>query len=197
LVVGGFMGILTSWNAFFIGSSRLMFAMARGGMLPPVFARLHPRYDSPVAVIVLVTALTALAPFFGRRALVWLVDAGGLAVVVGYFLVAVSYLRIRRRYPDLPRPYRVGAPMAVGTMALLMTVFFILLYLPGSPSALVWPFEWAIVLGWAALGGVFSFAVRKRTAALGRETQARLILGPYAKALELPATRVTAEPEPP
>ena len=35
LVVGGAFGILTSWNAFFLGASRLLFAMARGGMLRP------------------------------------------------------------------------------------------------------------------------------------------------------------------
>ena len=64
LVVGGAFGILTSWNAFFLGASRLLFAMARGGMLPAVFARLHPRHGSPVAVIVLLTAVSALAPFF-------------------------------------------------------------------------------------------------------------------------------------
>ena len=52
LVVGGAFGILTSWNAFFLGASRLLFAMARGGMLPAVFVRLHPRHGSPVAVVV-------------------------------------------------------------------------------------------------------------------------------------------------
>ena len=59
LVVGGAVGILTSWNAFFLGASRLLFAMARGGMLPAAFARLHPRYGSPAAVVVLLTVITA------------------------------------------------------------------------------------------------------------------------------------------
>ena len=103
LVVGGAFGILTSWNAFFLGASRLLFAMARGGMLPAVFTRLHPRHGSPVAVVVLLTAVSALAPFFGRPALVWLVDAGSLATVVAYLLVAASFLVIRRRHPD-PAP---------------------------------------------------------------------------------------------
>ena len=70
LVMGGLLGIVTSWNAFFIGASRLLFAMARGGMLPAVFSRLHPRYESPVAVVLVLTAAMALAPFFGRPALV-------------------------------------------------------------------------------------------------------------------------------
>jgi amino acid transporter len=180
LVFGGLMGILTSWNAFFIGASRLMFAMARGGMLPAAFSRLHAKYESPVAVIVLLTGITILAPFFGRRALVWLVDAGALAAVLGYFLVAVAFGRIRKRHPDLPRPYRIPAGGLVGALAILTTVFFIVLYLPGSPSALVWPQEWAIVLGWVFLGAFFGLATRKRAAAMGRTHQEELILGEYA-----------------
>ena len=180
LVLGGAVGILTSWNAFFLGASRLLFAMARGGMLPPVFARLHSRYGSPAAVVVVLTALTAIAPFFGRPALVWLVDAGSLATVVAYLLVAVSFLVIRRRHPGLPRPYRVAAPALVGWLAVAATVFFVLLYLPGSPSALVWPEEWLIVLLWVGLGAGLAAGIRSRMAALGAARQARLILGDHA-----------------
>jgi basic amino acid/polyamine antiporter, APA family len=189
LIFGGMLGIVTSWNAFFIGASRLLFAMARGGMLPPVFGRLHPRYESPVAVIVLLTILSALAPLFGRQVLVWLVDAGGLATVVGYFLVAVSFVRIRKLYPGLPRPYAVPLPRLVGTLALLATVLFVLLYMPFSPSALVWPNEWLIVLSWALLGVVFFFSARARVAEMGSKEQSRAILGEYAESLSDPDTR--------
>ena len=182
LVVGGLLGIVTSWNAFFIGASRLLFAMARGGMLPAVLVRLHPRYESPVGVVVVLTAVMAVAPWFGRPALVWLVDAGSLATVVAYFLVAVSFLLIRRRHPDLPRPYRTRAASVVGWLAVTATVFFILLYLPGSPSALVWPEEWAIVLVWSGLGTALVPGMRRRVAALGGR-QAQLILGDYTKVL--------------
>ncbi len=180
------MGIITSWNAFVIGASRLLFAMARGAMLPQVFTKLHPRFQSPVAVILLITCCTAVAPFFGRPALVWLVDAGSLAVVVAYVLVAVSFLNIRRRFPNLARPYRVPAPRFVGIMAVLTSLFFLGLYLPGSPSALTWPYEWAIVLAWGGLGALFAMGLRKRMAAVGHAKQARLILGEYAEALERP-----------
>lgn len=180
LIFGGLLGIITSWNAFFIGASRLLFAMARGGMLPSMFARLHPRYESPVAVIVLLTGISILAPFFGRQVLVWLVDAGGLATVLGYFLVVVSFLRLRRTNPQLPRPYRVPSPTLVGGAALLATLLFIGLYLPGSPSALIWPQEWLIIAGWTLLGVVFFAGSRQQDPA----SQRRAILGPYADELK-------------
>ncbi len=180
LVFGGLMGILTSWNAFFIGASRLMFAMSRGGMLPEVFSRLHPKYESPVYVIVLLTGITILAPLFGRSALVWLVNAGSLAAVVGYLLVAVSFGRVRKHYLDLKRPYRIPARRIVGALAIVATVFFFVLYLPGSPSALVWPQEWGIVLGWIVLGVLLGIVARKRMTRMGRTRQEELILGEYA-----------------
>jgi amino acid transporter len=177
LIFGGLMGILTSWNAFFIGASRLMFAMARGGLLPAVFARLHPRHGSPVAVILLLTGLTAIAPCFGRHVLVWLVDAGGLAAVLAYLLVSVSFLRLRRTHPGLARPYRVPAAGVLGPAALVSTALFTLLYLPGSPSALLWPQEWGIVLAWVVLGVVFGLGTRRRLRSLAPGEQARAILG--------------------
>jgi amino acid transporter len=192
LVFGGLMGIITSWNAFFIGASRLIFAMSRGGMLPRIFSRLHPRYESPVAAIVLITGLSLAAPFFGRRALVWLVDAGSLAAVLGYLLVAVAFLRIRRSYPQLARPYRAPLPGLVGILALVTTVCFVVLYLPGSPSALVWPYEWMVILVWILLGAVFALGLRRRVSAIGRKRQAELVLGEYAETLGLAERAVSA-----
>jgi amino acid transporter len=152
LVVAGLGGILTSWNAFMVGGSRALYAMARAGQLPAVLARLHPRYRTPHYAIALIGALSMVAPLFGRPALVWLVDAGGLGIVMAYGVVAWCFLTLRRTEPGLDRPYRVPAGRLVGGAALVLSVGLALLYLPGSPAALVWPQEWAIVIGWVLLG---------------------------------------------
>ena len=194
LVLGGLLGIMTSWNAFFIGATRLLFAMSRGRMLPALFSRLHPRYQSPVAAVLLMGLLTMLAPLWGRPALVWLVDAGSLATVVAYVFVAASFLSIHRRYPHLPRPYRVRSPRLVGGLALMATLCFLLLYLPGSPSALVWPHEWAIVLAWAGLGGVLGHQVMGRLGPSERLAQAEAVLGDYAGLLaQKPSAEIRGE----
>ena len=83
----------------------------------------------------MITVVSALAPLFGRPALVWFVDAGGFAAVLGYLLVTVSFLRIRKKHPELPRPYRVPAARVMGPLALLATVLFISLYLPLAAHA--------------------------------------------------------------
>ncbi|MCV6604301.1 MAG: amino acid permease, partial [Porticoccaceae bacterium] len=162
LVVAGIGGIITSWNAFVIGGSRAIYAMAHSGQLPAFLGRLHPRYHTPVNAILLIGGLSALAPLLGRKALVWLVDAGGLGIVVAYAFVAICFLVLRRREPDMERPFRAGSNSLLGWLALFASLGLLVLYLPGSPSALVWPQEWLIVIGWASLGVVLSALARSK-----------------------------------
>ncbi|MFM1896228.1 MAG: hypothetical protein RLZZ385_1302 [Pseudomonadota bacterium] len=161
LLVAGLAGILTSWNAFILGGSRAIYALARAGLLPAALGELHPRHATPHKAILLIGALSVVGPFFGRPVLVWIVDAGGLGIVIAYAMVALSFLVMRRREPELPRPYKVPYGTLVGYLALLLSVGLALLYLPGSPAALLWPQEWAIVIAWIALGTLlFSLAPR-------------------------------------
>jgi APA family basic amino acid/polyamine antiporter len=154
LVLGGVGGIITSWNAFIIGGSRAIYAMARDGMLPAWLGRLHPKYRTPSNAILAIGLLTAAAPLLGRQFLVWIVDAGSFAVVIAYLLVAISFLKLRKNEPDMERPFRLRHGVTIGWLALLGSVGLLFLYLPGSPSALAWPVEWLIVLIWFVLGGL-------------------------------------------
>ncbi len=155
LVLAGIGGILTSWNAFLVGGSRAVYAMAHAKMLPAALGKLHPKYNTPVNSILLIGALSVVAPLFGRKALVWLVDAGGLGIVVAYATVALSFLVLRKKEPGMHRPFKVANGHLVGFAALFLSIGITALYLPGSPSALVWPYEWAIVLAWVTLGLIF------------------------------------------
>ena len=155
LVIAGIGGIVTSWNAFLVGGSRAVYAMAHARMLPAFLGRLHPVHRTPVNAILMIGALSVIAPFFGRSTLVWLVDAGGLGIIVAYAMVAASFLALRRNEPDMPRPFRVRHGVWVGRAALALAIGIALLYLPFSPAALIWPYEWAIAGGWAALGLAF------------------------------------------
>lgn len=152
LVLGGVAGIVTSWNAFIIGGSRILYAMAANGMIPKWFGYIHPKYKTPTHAIVFLGILAFVAPFLGRPALVWIVNAGGIGIVFGYLLVSIAFLRLRKLEPELNRPYKIKTYRFVGVMAILLSVLFICFYLPGMPSALVWPIEWLIVAVWSLIG---------------------------------------------
>lgn len=171
LVLGGIGGILTSWNAFVLGASRLMFAMAQDGMLPKAFARLHPTHGTPHIAILAIGCACAFAPLAGRTILVWLVDAGSFTIVVAYLFVAVAFLALRRNEPELSRPFKLPAGVWFGRIALVCGAALFCLYLPFSPSGLLWPQEWLIVLGMGVLGGLTYITHRSAIAAQGTKIQ--------------------------
>jgi APA family basic amino acid/polyamine antiporter len=154
LLLTGLAGIITSWNALIVGASRAIYAMAKDGMLPHFLGEIHPRYHTPMNAILLIGLLSVISPFFGRPALVWLVNAGGLGIVVAYAFVALSFIALRKNEPELARPYTAPGGIATGYLALVLSIGIGTLYFPGSPSALVWPHEWGIIFFWIILGAL-------------------------------------------
>ena len=155
LIIGGMCGIVTSWNSFLIGGSRAMYSMAESYMIPRTFAKLHPKYKTPVNALYLIGILSVLAPLFGRKMLVWIVDAGNFGCCLAYCMVALSFIILRSKAPDMKRPYKVKHYKFVGVMAVLMSGFMVVMYMiPGSGSTLVVQ-EWAMAGGWSLLGVVF------------------------------------------
>jgi len=157
----GLAGIVTSWNAFIVGGSRAIYALARANLLPAALSKLHPKYRTPYNAILLIGGLSIIGPFFGRPVLVWLVDAGGLGIVIAYAMVALSFLILRRKEPNLERPYKVPFGNFIGILALILSISLGFLYMPGSPSALIWPQEWIIIIGWSILGVILFLVARK------------------------------------
>ncbi len=155
LVLGGIGGIITSWIGFYIGGSRAIYALARAGMLPKALGDLHPKYKTPYKAILLIGLLSSIAPLFGRPALVWLVDAGGLGLVVAWLMVAISFLVLRKKEPKMVRPFYLKGGSVIGWLAIIMGLGIGVLYMPGMPSALIWPYEWIIIIIWVILGIVF------------------------------------------
>ncbi|NBJ67911.1 MULTISPECIES: amino acid permease [Clostridia] len=152
LVLGGIGGILTSWIGFYVGGSRAIYALANAGMLPKCLGKLHPKYKTPHRAIVLIVLLSTVAPLFGRPALVWLVNAGGLGLVVAWLMVAISFILLRKTAPHMRRPFKLPGGTIIGWLAVLMSIGVVILYMPGMPSSLAWPYEWFIIGAWSILG---------------------------------------------
>ncbi|WP_240374763.1 APC family permease [Bacillus piscicola] len=154
LVFGGIAGIMTSWNGFIIGGSRVLYAMAETKMLPAWFGKLHPKYKTPSNAILFIGLLATISPLFGTPMLGWLVDAGGSTIVIAYLMVTVAFLRLRKNEPDMPRPFKAGKTNLIAVIGLVLSIGIGVQYLPGMPAGLG-SHEWIILLGWWLIGVFF------------------------------------------
>lgn len=170
LIIGGLCGIITSWNSFLMGGSRALYSMGESLMIPKMFGKLG-KHKTPEAAIILCGIACVVAPFFGRGVLVWLVDAASFGCVIAYMFVSISFCILRKKKPEMARPYKVKAGRFVGVMAVLMAGFMTLLYIVPAlfSAALVWQ-EWIVVGIWLALGAFFYFYSKKKYGAeFGRD----------------------------
>lgn len=167
LIIGGMAGILSSWNSFFMGGSRAIYALAEAKCLPAFLAKIHPKYKTPTNAVLLIGLISTIAPFFGASMMEWLTNAGGLGAVLAYMMVSISFVVLRKKEPDLKRPYKVKHYRIVGTMAILLSIGMIICYLPGMSSGLNVP-EWTIVGIWSVLGIIFYFYAKRKFPEFGR-----------------------------
>ncbi|MFZ3578280.1 APC family permease [Virgibacillus sp. DJP39] len=175
------MGIFTGLNGFTISASRLLFAMSRAKILPGIFSKLHPTYKTPYVGIIFTVVLAMVAPWFGRQALLWVVDMSSIGVSIAYFYTCFTAFSIFKwsMRDDFNSNKHVIAPTKKGIaiIGMLASLTFIgLLLIPGSPAFL--GIESRIALfAWLVLGVVFYLVKRKEFNKIPKEELNYLILG--------------------
>jgi APA family basic amino acid/polyamine antiporter len=162
VIIAGIMGLVTTLNGFLIGSSRLMYGMAKDGVLPGAFASIHPRFGTPSVGIIVLTIIGILGAFF--QFLFTLFTVASAAILLAYILVCLSFLILRTKEPKMKRPYRIRYHRTVGGLATFGAVvaflFSIVLIVMDKENRVVGS---ALFFGLAIVGLIYYFAVvRKR-----------------------------------
>lgn len=177
IIVGGIFGILTSWNGFFIGATRLLFSMGRAGMLPAVFGRLHKKYRTPYVAIFLIGAVCVTAPLLGMNALVWFMDTSTFCALISYILVIISFIMLKKNEPELPRPFNIKGGAKTGIFILAITAVYLGLYINENVNLSGVSPEFVITAAWMLLGFVMVKMLNKRRKPVSREERELLIFG--------------------
>jgi APA family basic amino acid/polyamine antiporter len=141
--VGAIAGLSSVMLVLLYGQTRIFYTMARDGLIPPVFASVHPKFRTPWINTLLVGALAAgFAGFMGLDSLAALTNVGTLCA---FLIVCITVLYLRYARPTLKRPFRtplfpatplLGAAMCflllMSLMAIDATRNFFLVYLAGG-----------------------------------------------------------------
>jgi len=116
----GLFGLVASLHGIIIGYSRQAYAMARTGYLPKFLARLDEKHHTPVwslilpGIVCLGTALTGLTDV--------VITIAAFGSVIMYMISLVSLFVLRRKEPELKRPFKVAYPV-VPIISMVMAIF--------------------------------------------------------------------------
>eukprot|EP00906_Rhabdomonas_costata_P011596 RCo016528 len=139
--VGALSGLSSVVLTTLLGQTRIFFIIARDGLLPPLFARLSPRFNTPIGnTIVTGVVGSAIAGLLTIQALGELVSIGTL---LAFAMVSVGVVVLRRRAPHLHRPFRTPCLPLVAALGILVSL----------AQMVMLPWEtWARLAGWLGLG---------------------------------------------
>ena len=149
MALASFLATLASINVGLAAIPRIIYAMARDGLWPRVFARVHPTFRTPYVAVLGTWAVMTLLTLRCNDTLDLIFGAAFLWLVT-YMWAHALVLILRTTRPDVPRPYRV--PLVVPVVGLLGT---------GYATYLIYREAWdlAVAGGWILLGSFAAAAL--------------------------------------
>ncbi|MCO7237779.1 MULTISPECIES: amino acid permease [unclassified Aeromicrobium] len=154
--VGAVAGLTTVVLVLMLGQARVLFAMARDGLLPQGLAKVHPRFGTPYKITIITGVFVAvLAGFVPLDELSKLVSIGTLFAFV---VVSAGVIVLRRTRPELDRAFRVPLVPLIPVLSIAAC-----LWLMVNLSVETW----LRFLVWMVLGIVLYFVYGRRHSRLG------------------------------
>jgi APA family basic amino acid/polyamine antiporter len=151
--LGAIVGLASVVLVLLLGQSRIFYAMAKDGMIPALFADIHPRFRTPWRGSLITGAFCALlAGVLPLDILGELVSIGTLAAFV---IVCAGVMMLRVRRPKVLRPFRTPLVWIVAPMGIAMCLFM-MAFLPLD--------TWIRLGVWTVIGFVIYFAYSIRHA---------------------------------
>ena len=163
LAAGAIISVFSVTLVTLYGQTRILFGMARDGILPRFFGRLSPHTQSPVANTVTVGLFVAAIAAVVPASVLW--DLTSLGTLVAFMVVSIGVMILRHTRPDLPRGFKVPF---YPILPLLSVASCIYLACNLSPATFV------LFAVWLALASVFYFAYSMRHSRLEAAPQQRL-----------------------
>ncbi len=155
--VGAVAGLSSVVLVMLMGQPRIFFTMSRDGLLPRIFAKVHPKYQTPSASTWIVGAVAiVIAGFFPLGLLGELVSGGTLAA---FATVCIGVWVLRVRSPELQRPFRTPLVPLVPLLGAGATLFM-MYQLPGL--------TWTLLGVWTAIGMSVYFLYGMRNSTIGK-----------------------------
>ncbi|GAB3785478.1 amino acid permease [Dyella agri] len=155
--VGALIGLSSVVLVMIIAQPRIFMIMGNDGLLPPVFAKIHPRYKTPhINTVITGLGIAALAAVFPLDILGDLVSMGTL---IAFVAVCAGVLILRYTHPELPRTFRVPWAPVICTLGVVCCL-----------GLLYWEnwYQWLMMGIWTVIGLAIYFGYGYRHSHLRR-----------------------------
>ena len=157
ITIGAIAGLFTTWNGFFMASANLLMAMSRGRVLPAILAKQN-KNGIPVPGLVVCLILSLVGPFLGANMIDSITCFSAAAFVLSWALTCWSLIMLRKKEPNLNRPYKIPGGLAMaGFAAIVATVVLICMFIPASPFY-VGAQAVKMFIGWLVIGLILYLA---------------------------------------
>lgn len=139
--VGALAGLTSVLIAVIFAQSRIFFAMSRDGLLPPVFSKLHKKFDTPYFNTLLVGA--AISLIGALLPVGFIAQMANIGTLSAFAVVAVGVIILRKTQPKLERPFRVPFVPVLPILSVLFSAYLMI----NLPAA-----TWIRFVIWIAIG---------------------------------------------
>lgn len=129
----------TTANAYLASLPRMLYGLARQGLVPKCFARINKKFRTPIFGIIFTTIIITVTivyiTFNGADTSVvqGLINVASITWMISYAIAMLDVLILRKKYPDFPRLWRVPfarITMPLGILGVLFAIFTLKKYLP-------------------------------------------------------------------
>lgn len=121
--IGAIIGLTSVVLVLMYAQTRIFYTMARDGLLPKIFAKVHPKYQTPYVNTILVGLITAIAA--GFLDINFLGDMTSVGTLAAFAVVCLSVIYLRRAAPDLPRGFSVPLYPVLPILGILSCLYLI------------------------------------------------------------------------
>ena len=161
--IGAIAGLSSVILVMLLAQPRIFFTMSIDGLLPKIFSRVHPRFNTPFITTILCGSIAAvLAGLLPIHILSQLVSIGTL---MAFTIVCGSILILRKTQPDIRRPFRTPWVPVVPILGMIICM----------AQMFALPFDtWLRLIIWMLAGFIIYFLYSRKHSALNKNNQVKV-----------------------